>query len=62
MIAVRSERAPELQRRLRRTAAIVVAVMIGLAIFAVLYILQNGRRSTTVLHSERSVSALRTTA
>jgi hypothetical protein len=52
-------RDPALARRLRVTAAIVVAVMVGLAVFAALYIVKNGRRSHTVLHSERYVPALR---
>jgi len=53
---------PRVRRRLRATAAILFAIMIGLAVFAAWFIVLNGRKSRTVLHSELAVPAARRVA
>ena len=40
------------RQRVRRTALIAAATAVALLVFSMLYIARNGRRSTTVLHSE----------
>jgi hypothetical protein len=48
-----------IRRRLRATGWILFAVMIGLAVFAAWFIVLNGRKSRTVLHSELAASVAR---
>jgi hypothetical protein len=53
------ERAPELRRRLRRTAWIIAAVIATLGVGAACFIAKNGWKSRTVLHSRFEEGMLR---
>ena len=46
------ERSPEQRRRVRRTGWIIAVVIAALSIGSAWYMMKNGRKSRTVLHSE----------
>ena len=57
--AGRIQRAPELRKRLRRTAWVIAVVIAVLGVGAACFIAKNGWKSRTVLHSRVEEGTMR---